>query len=171
MFGKIISNGRLYLEGGHIRFAFFVALLLAAPLSYSQDSGEKYCHDFQNGLEELNRQLPSQIDRFTYLEGGSAFYISGICTITYMYSVDSDELISLTHESLKRQGDNISRSEIIDYLNSPEGDNLMREIQERIVNNHFKDLLRGAPDIQLTIVYTAPEPLNGWQSSFYLNDL
>jgi|AntRauTorcE11897_2_1112592.scaffolds.fasta_scaffold45507_1 hypothetical protein len=80
----------------------------ASEVDYSQfddDQKQAFCMEVRKVTDQLNTQVPLQIDPTTRLISATTVYIQGICHLRYGYMLEEKPLLKMLQDVISQQAD------------------------------------------------------------------
>jgi hypothetical protein len=132
----------------------FILTAITLSEAYASNDAKKICEMNRNIAAQMAPQLPQKIDAMTSLEGMSAFYINGECTITLNYIIDESMLINQFIEGyVAAGGEKLSRSQALAFIDS---DDIRLDIAQTMAGQSTGNMKEIAeiPNVTVKVVYT-----------------
>jgi len=132
----------------------FILTIITLSESYAANDARQICEMNREVAAQMNSQLPQKVDAMTSLEGMSALFINGECTIVLNYIIDESMLINQYIEGhVEAGGDKISRSQALAFIDS---DDIRLDLAQTMAGqatDNMKEIAK-IPNVIVKVVYT-----------------
>ena len=123
----------------------FVSLL--ASSGCSRNTPQDSCDSLRKITNDINKQAPIRLDYVTTATGASAIYGGGICTVTFSKIIDEkvfiDSILTAQHGSSTSSMAAQQRINVINWLNSPEGQEYFQQAFNQVLPDAARTMPRG----------------------------